>query len=124
MYSQKQDWLERQIEAIGKTFAAILFGKDKIYSIYNEVDEKKSETENRLLDFQIDTYITLDKIAEMEKLIFETVSKNKSCENLMAALEFYNKISELSEDKLEKNGFSIEKIKTGIEKLRKVFDEK
>ena len=43
--SIKKDWMERQIEAIGNTFAAILFGKDKVKAILDVDEEENSATE-------------------------------------------------------------------------------
>ena len=126
MYGKKQDYLERQIEEIGRTLAAMLFGKDRLSTITEELEDTKSPTDVdlSLFNIQVNVFIDSDKILEMEELLFEAVNNNKSWSNLILALTFYNKISELSEEKLAKNGFSAEKIKESVQKLRKIFDEK
>lgn len=36
----KQDWFERQIEAIARTLAALLFGKDRVIKVFEEFEGK------------------------------------------------------------------------------------
>ncbi|MDR1364759.1 MAG: DUF6483 family protein [Oscillospiraceae bacterium] len=125
MYGRKQDWMERQIEAIGRSLAAILFGKDKLPSIVEKLDDAQVATnvELNLFNIQIDICIKSDQIKKMEKLIFETINSNKSWKNLIFALTFYNKVMEIDKNKLKKNGLSTEEIKSSIQKLRTIFEK-
>ena len=78
--SIKKDWMERQIEAIGNTFAAILFGKDKVKAILDVDEEENSATEmeDDILDRMVKKHLSDKNFNEAENLIFNALEKQKT----------------------------------------------
>lgn len=119
----KQDWVERQIEAIAKTFAAVLFGKERVTKAMEDYEQQKSETglEEEMLKRVIKKYIEEKKFQEAEDMIYQLVELNNSGVNLEIALSFYNELNDLDDKSLKNAGFSRDKIETGILKLREFY---
>lgn len=120
----KQDFLERQIEAIAKTFAAVLFGKDRVKKAMENYEQEQDSTglEEEMYKRLIKKYIAEKKYKEAEEIIFELVKANNSAVNLEVAISFYNELHDLDEESLVKAGFSEEKIKEGISRLIKFYE--
>ena len=72
---------------------------------------------------QMRTLVGEKKINEAENLIFDTIDK-KVPPYLAVGIEFYARISELSEDELEAADFSVEEIGEGIQDLLKFYNIK
>lgn len=119
----KQDWLERQIEAIAKTFAAILFGKERLTKAMEDYEQQKSETglEEEMLKRVIKKYVEEKKFQEAEEMIYQLIESNNTGVNLEVALSFYNELNDLDDQSLENAGFSRDKIEKGVLKLREFY---
>ncbi len=109
----KQDWLMRQIEMTVQMIARLIFHKDAV--------EYEQEGENVLTEAD-QRYISLmalmdeGRICEAEDYLFDTFSLEDP-HQLMAAIEFYQKLNEKSDDVLEQANFSREEIQEGLEEL-------
>ena len=117
----KKDWMERQIEAIANTFAAILFGKDKVATILDVEDEEDSvaQLEDDILERMAKKLIADKAFNRAEKLIFDAMNKQKTARRFELALNFFNEAHEFSDEVLEKYDYSHDKIEKGIEKLKR-----
>lgn len=120
----KKDYLERQIEAISNTFAAILFGKDKVKAIFDvekEEDEMSGSIEDDILERMVRVNLSEKKFNEAEDIIFEALDSKKNVRKLLVALDFYNKLEEYDDETLEQNNYSREEIKEGVNKLKELY---
>lgn len=125
--SIKQDWLERQIEAIGQGFATLLFGKNRVKKVFERFEEEHQEVKNQkmnemLLDVLINQYLNEGEFSKVEKTLFSFIEKEQTPHMLMTALAFYNQLYGLDDDKLKLSGFSKEKIAQKIEKLKQIYN--
>lgn len=121
--SIKQDWLERQIEAIGQGFAALLFGKNRVKKVFERFEEEHQEVKNQkmdemLLDVLINQHLNEGEFLKAEETLFSFI---ETPHMLMTALSFYNQLYGLDDDKLKLSGFSKEKIAQKIEKLKQIY---
>lgn len=85
--------MERQIEAIGNTFAAILFGKDKVKAILDVDEEENSATEmeDDILDRMVKKHLADKNFNEAENLIFNALERQKTARRFELALNFLTK---------------------------------
>lgn len=120
----KKDWMERQIEAIANTFAAILFGKDKVKTILDVDDEEDSATEleDDILERMTKKLAADKNFNKAERLIFDGLDKQKTVRRFELALNFFNEAHEFSDEVLEKYDYSHDKIEKGIEKLKVLYN--
>ena len=113
----QQDWMMRQVQDMAKIIAKIVFKKDTIsYEITN--DETSAETD--LLYKELIELLNLLKINEAEDLLFKRIKTN-DLNYLKIAVDFYNRLNELSDEQLEKADFSRDEIKSGLEDISKKF---
>lgn len=120
----KQDWMERQIDAIAKSFAAVLFGKERLKSVmldYEEQEEVSTDLEEEMIKRVIKKHIDEKNYTAAEEMIFELLKLNNSPQNLEIALSFYNELHDLNHDDLKSYGFSEESIRDGIERLKQFY---
>lgn len=122
--SIKKDWMERQIEAIGNTFAAILFGKDKVKAILDVDEEENSATEmeDDILDRMVKKHLADKNFNEAENLIFNALERQKTARRFELALNFFNEANEFSDEVLSKYDYSHEEIEDGINTLKSLYE--
>ena len=123
----KQDWFERQIEAIGQGLAALLFGKDKVEKVFEEFREVRRtndsyKTDEILLDVLINQHVKKGEFLEAEETLFSFMEREHTLNMFITAMNFYNQLLCLGEDKLKESGFSKEKIAQSIEKLKQIYN--
>lgn len=113
----EQDYIMRLIGDMIKFIAKVFLAKSQIsYKISYE--DEHSHTD--LLHKQLLELIELGKINEAENLLFEEMDTN-NMEYLELALDFYQRLSKLNDDFLERNNFSREEIIEGLKDLAKEF---
>lgn len=120
----KKDWMERQIEAIANTFAAILFGKDKVKTILDvdEDEDSATELEDDILERMAKKLIADKNFNKAERLIFDGLDKQKTARRFELALNFFNEAHEFSDETLAKYDYSHDKIEKGIERLKVLYN--
>lgn len=113
----EQDYIMRLIGDMIKFIAKVFLGKSQIsYKISYEDEHSHTDLlHKRLLEL-----IELGKINEAENLLFEEMDTN-NMEYLELALDFYQRLSKLNDDFLERNNFSREEIIEGLKDLAKEF---
>ncbi len=112
-----QDWLLNQIEAIGRFVAKLVFKKDTI--VY-EINDHDNYSQTDLLYKEIQLLIKQDEICKSENLLFENLDEN-NIDYLKLALDFYQTISKLNDEKLEKCNFSREEIAEGLHDILEIY---
>ena len=120
----KKDWMERQIEAISNTFAAILFGKDKVKAIFDMEEENDSvaDMEDDILERMVKKYLADKNFNEAENLIFNALEKQKTARRFELALDIFNQANEFTDEVLSKYNYSHEDIEDGIHSLQKLYE--
>ncbi len=120
----KKDWMERQIESIANTFAAILFGKDKVKTILDvdEDEDSATELEDDILERMAKKLIADKNFNKAERLIFDGLDKQKTARRFELALNFFNEAHEFSDETLAKYDYSHDKIEKGIERLKVLYN--
>lgn len=113
----QQDWMMRQIGDMVNVIVRIVFKQNTIkYEITN--DESSAETD--LLYKELIELLNSLKINEAEDLLFKRIKTN-DLNYLKIAVDFYNRLNELSDEQLEKADFSRDEIKSGLEDISKKF---
>jgi len=116
----KQDWLERQIESLGKAFAGAIFGKEKLEELcekYEAVLTQETLDED-ILERMLKQHIKEGKLCAAEDLLFESLNENVTPQKIITGLNFYNGLNELDETYLNQHNFSKQEIEDGIKDLR------
>lgn len=111
----KQDYLMRLIHEMVRTIIKLIFN----------IDEKTVDIEQELKETS-DLYIRLvrladaGKINEAENLLYEQL-ENGQPEYLKAALGFYDRLNDYTEEFLDKADFSREEIKSGLVSVLRMY---
>lgn len=116
----KQDWFERQVEALGKAIAGAIFGKEKLDELFEKYEEVATqETLNEdILERMLKNHIENGKLCDAENLLFNSLNEEATPQKIIVGLNFYNKLNEFDEKYLNEHNFSKEEIKEGIEELK------
>lgn len=119
----KKDYMERQIEAISNTFAAVIFGKDKVKTILETEQEEDSSSsmQDDILERMVKKYLSEKKINEAEDLIFNSIGENKTVKKFEIALYFFNEVNQYDDETLLRYGYSKEEIIEGINHLKNLY---
>jgi len=105
----------RLIKDLVRALAKILLNKDTV--TYKLTDES-NYTKTNLLHIKLLELIKQGNLNEAENLLFEELdTKNKKYIEL--ALDFYDRLSELDNDFLERNNFSKEEVEQGLKAIAK-----
>ena len=113
----QEDFLMRQIEAIGRALAAILFHKRSKWQ-FQRTEEKNAYSgglRRRLLDF-----IDEGRFNEAENLLFDTLRPEDKA-YLNVAVDFYMRLNELDNDTLEAGNFPREEISEGLSDVLRLY---
>ena len=111
----EQDYIMRIIKDLGRALAKIFLNKD---TVAYELPDEENYTQTDLLHIKLLELIKQGNINEAENLLFEELdTKNKRYIEL--ALDFYNRLSNLDDDFLEKNNFTKEEIEQGLKAIAK-----
>jgi hypothetical protein len=116
-FMYQQDWMMRQIGDMVKVIARIVFKKD---TMTYEITNNEISTETDLLYKELIELLNSLKINEAEDLLFKNI-KTDNIDYLKIAVDFYNRLNELSDDELDKADFSRDEIKSGLEDISKIF---
>ena len=122
----KQDWMERQIEEMGDTMAAVLFGKKRLKKVFDKFAENNQEDKNQeidqiVMDVLVNSYVKKGDFTKAEETLFSFAKNQKTLYVFQSALLFYNKLLEMDDKKLNSYGFSKEKINQSIERLMGLY---
>lgn len=106
----QQDWILRQIEALIQFVARLIFKREEIgYEIVNP----QSLTETDLLHRRLLEMIAKNEFGKAEDLLFAEYRPDDR-EYLLLALDFYHRLNEIPEERLEAHDFSREEVQSGL----------
>jgi hypothetical protein len=108
----ENDWVMRQINMLVQFAARVIFHKDTVeYDIKDETNLTGTDD----LYLQIQKLLREGKICEAEDLLFENRSDTEAY--LTLALDFYQKLSKMSDEELEQRNFSRQEIYDGLKEI-------
>lgn len=113
------DYIMYEIEKLSRLLAMAMFHKELDTTDF--VDEKGNLSGGQFLTYRLNRLVLEGQIGKAEDLLFETLEEDTGTEFLKAALDFYNDLQKLSDEKLEAGGFSREEILEGLADLREQF---
>ena len=108
----ENDWIMRQINMLIQFAARVIFHKD---SVEYEVPNQANLTGTDDLYLKIQKLLQEGKICEAEDLLFE--NRTNTQEYLTLALDFYQKLSKMSDEELEEHNFSRQEIYDGLKEI-------
>lgn len=113
-----EDWLMRQIELMINMIAKLVFKRDN--AKFDFYEEDYSEEIHKLHE-KLTSLINRLKINEAEDILFEQADNN-DLGYIKVAVDFYQRINELSDEELNKGDFTRKEIQLGIEDMLKLYN--
>jgi len=107
----------RQIEFITTAVAEIFFGKHSSrYEIHSEVRQTDSDLLYVLLHKMLDE----QNINGAETLLFDMLDADK-IEHMSIAIDFYTKVSSMTDEELQSSDFSRKEIEYGLNEIKAIY---
>jgi len=109
----EQDWIMRQIREISKMIAHVMLNAE-VQSTVAELPQEERDLADDLINKM--------KSGKVQEAVNEvnSLADSNTRSNLMIGLEFYTRLSDMEEDFLEANGYSLVKARRDF----KIFAEK
>lgn len=116
----ENDYILKQIEMSTKFLAKLIFGKESPeYKL--QYDEIANAQPIDLLCLTLRRMIDEGEINEAENLLYENIEREARAEYLEIAIDFYDRLSKLSADRLDECDFSRAEIFEGLENVKKIY---
>lgn len=116
----ENDYILKQIEMSTKFLAKLIFGKESPeYKL--QYDEIENAQPIDLLCLTLRRMIDEGEINEAENLLYENIEHEARAEYLEIAIDFYDRLSKLSADRLDECDFSRAEIFEGLENVKKIY---
>ena len=112
-----EDWLMRQVEMITRVLANLLFHKDQPAYVFPKRQEK---TDADLLYTRLTERIAAGQINEAENLLFEHLDESDPT-YLEVALDFYDRLNQMTNQQLDALGFSREEVEEGLRDAAAIY---
>lgn len=116
----ENDYILKQIEMSTKFLAKLIFSKESPeYKLqYDEIANAKPID---LLCLTLRRMIDEGEINEAENLLYENIEREARAEYLEIAIDFYDRLSKLSADRLDECDFSRAEIFEGLENVKRIY---
>ncbi len=111
----EQDYVMRMVKEIARALAKILFNKDS----QTLVEEKKNQTQKDSGNIDIFTMADNGEINKAENILDDIIERDYQ-EGIDMGVAFYTHINEFDNEFLEKNNYSREEVKLGMERMVKM----
>lgn len=106
----EKDWFMRQIEMTVQFVAKLVFHKN---DIEYEIPDPQQLSGSDRLSLELRELVASGKIGQAEDLLFERMDTGDK-RFLELALDFYKRLNDLDDEKLEAGGFTREEINEGL----------
>lgn len=106
----EQDWMMRQIEALIQFVARLMFKKDEIEY---EIADPQSLTDSDRLFRKLLELIEKNEFCKAEDLLYEEY-RPEDDNFILLAIDFYQRLNEIPEHRLEEHDFSREEVHSGL----------
>lgn len=121
---RKEDYILRQIEAIGRLLKKIFDENRKTTNDMTSVIGDNNEIcSDALYQHMLDKYIDENNINEAENYLFSLLESQHNLQLLEVVYWFYSKLAVIPEEKLEAADFSLEEIAEGLNAALDFFPE-
>ena len=116
----QNDYIIKQIEMMTKFLAKLVFGKES--PEYDVIFDAMGNTSDEgTLALKLRQMIDSGEINEADNLLFDTIGNGENVGYLEVALDFYSKLSDLDEKKLDECDFSRIEILEGLDNVKKIY---
>lgn len=109
--------IEKMIKELGSAAAKVLFNKRE-KSTEDKIEADKMSGDD-ILPVLLKRLVYEGNYNKAEDLLFKEINNNNSVELYKVGVDFYNLLSERSDEELVKNNFLREEIHRGLEDLKK-----
>ena len=119
----KQDWMERQIENLGKTLVGFILGKKGMEGLSEKYEEAFSQgtIDEDILERQLKKLVEDGEICKAEDLLFASLEENSTPQKIVVGLNFYATLDKLDKNFLKEHNFTEEEISDGIKEIKKAY---
>lgn len=119
----KQDWMERQIENLGKTLVGFILGKKGLEGLSEKYEEAFSQgtIDEDILERQLKKLVEDGEICKAEDLLFASLEENSTPQKIVVGLNFYATLDKLDKNFLKEHNFTEEEISDGIKEIKKLI---
>ena len=119
----KQDWMERQIENLGKTLVGFILGKKGLEGLSEKYEEAFSQgtIDEDILERQLKKLVEDGEICKAEDLLFVSLEENPTPQKIVVGLNFYATLDKLDKNFLKEHNFKEEEISDGIKEIKKLI---
>lgn len=119
----KQDWMERQIENLGKTLVGFILGKKGLEGLSEKYEEAFSQStiDEDILERQLKKLVEDGEICKAEDLLFASLEENSTPQKIVVGLNFYATLDKLDKNFLKEHNFTEEEISDGIKEIKKLI---
>lgn len=119
----KQDWMERQIENLGKTLVGFILGKKGLEGLSEKYEEAFSQgtIDEDILERQLKKLVENGEICKAENLLFASLEENPTPQKIIVGLNFYAALDKLDKNFLKEHNFTEEEISDGIKEIKKLI---
>ena len=112
-----EDWMMRQVEALARSIAYLVFHKDT--TLYVPTGAEKDAGADQLHRLLLEKLEAGD-IGGAEDLLFQA-SEEGGLECLEVGVDFYARLNDLTDDQLKQAGFGRDEIQEGLQDLADQF---
>ena len=118
-----QDWMERQIENLGKTLVGFILGKKGLEGLSEKYEESFSQgtIDEDILERQLKKLVEDGEICKAEDLLFVSLEENPTPQKIVVGLNFYATLDKLDKNFLKEHNFTEEEISDGIKEIKKLI---
>jgi hypothetical protein len=109
----------RQIEMMTEAIGCSIFNRET--ASHYDINDEVNQIETDILYRQLNELLSNNKINEAENLLFDMIDPlNKS--HFFIAVDFYDKLSKMTDANLDEHDFSKEEIINGLNKIKDLFN--
>lgn len=117
----EKDWLMRQIKTMVQAMLKLLLNVDTDAGASYQYAEENHKSETWLLHSKLTELIESGDINEAENLLFDAFESIDSDNLIGVAMDFYNRLNDLTDEELEKQSFSRQEIADGIKDIAVIY---
>lgn len=113
----RNDYIMDMIEDFGQLLQNLFKEKAEHHEEVSTVNHDASLGEAGILGIMLKRMCLAGQINQAENMLFDAVEENPTEDYFYVALDFYKELSNMSDSELEKNDFSREEIKNGMQDI-------
>ena len=116
----QQDYILRMIEDMAQFLSKIAHYHEQ-ETMVNIVDENGVIDEIAFFEYRLTKLYYEGKYCEAEDLLFQKLERSDGKHYIRTALQFYQRLGQVEEQRLVANGYSAERISEGLQRLQALY---